>query len=105
VGDRWRSVIEDATKATEEAVAKGRKAIAEGDAREANTWASASKSFSLAGAISTDKSGAIDGRATQRTIVEERSLAQVFQQILANPKFAQTVQVNPELLESTAEEE
>jgi hypothetical protein len=105
VGDAWRAVIQDATKATAEAVAKARTAIAKGDAKQATAYANAAKSLSLAGAISTDKSGAIDGRATQRTVVEERSLTQVFQQILANPKFAQIVKVNPDLLESTAEEE
>jgi hypothetical protein len=85
-------------------VDKARTAIARGDAKEATSFANAAKSLSLAGAISTDKSGAIDGRATQRTIVEERSLPQVFKAIMDNPKFAQIVQVNPEILESTAEE-
>jgi hypothetical protein len=35
---------------------------------------------------------------------EERSLHQVLRQISENPRFAQVVSVNPELIEGTAEE-
>jgi hypothetical protein len=79
VGDDWRGIISDATKATAEAVDKARDAIARGDAKEATAFANAAKALSLAGAISTDKSGAVDGRITERKSVhDDRSLAEIF---------------------------
>jgi hypothetical protein len=78
VGDDWRGTISDAIKATAEAVDKARDA-ARGDAKEATAFANAAKALSLAGAISTDKSGAVDGRITERkSVLEYRSLAEIF---------------------------
>lgn len=80
VGEQWREVAEKSAEATADAVEASKKAVSEGNSKEANTWASTARNLATSGGISHDKSSLVDGRPTERR-EEHRSMPELLRQI------------------------
>jgi hypothetical protein len=101
--EEWLSLTREAIEAAGDAVAMARQSTAQGDSKEAKTWAGTARDLAVSSGVADDK--ATRGAQRPTSIVErDRPLQDVLRAIAANRKFAQVVQVNPELLEATARE-